>query len=450
MVVLPEGEEILDVICGDKDFWVISATHNIAHVKPAKDGAATNLNLVTASGAVYSFLLTEKCGSPPDLKVYVNADPNAPQREAEVLPRRAGRGARAQIDGPRAAATRGRARRPTRPSPPSSSSIPTQLQFVYGTPKYEKPFLVRSIWNDGAVHLHQGRRHRIARALRAEGRQAVARQLPGARAAPTSCRRCWTAATWRSATQRFAFGSRGGEPWPTHLAPRHGTGHATTGRSRAACCRADADLAHGGPRGRHAADHSGHRPARAARNAGTVAAPPRSHRIRTACATIRTGCARWRRGRRWRPQAAQPSAPDAPSPRDDPPAPPPEDPIAADRSVASTRACSRAMSCSAGGRTQSGPTPAAARRRSRRARCRPTARRRRSTTSCDAVVRATGGATRGPGPSGGADGRGHVGSRSRLSRPLLGARHVRLTERIPISAAGRYTRCSKAPSSTRS
>ena len=80
MIVLPEGEEILDVICGDKDFWVISATHNIAHVKPAKEGAATNLNLVTASGAVYSFLLTEKNGAAtPDLKVYVNADPNAPQ-----------------------------------------------------------------------------------------------------------------------------------------------------------------------------------------------------------------------------------------------------------------------------------------------------------------------------------------------------------------------------------
>jgi hypothetical protein len=46
MVVLPEGEEILDVICGDKDFWVISSTHNIAHVKPAKEGAATNMNLV--------------------------------------------------------------------------------------------------------------------------------------------------------------------------------------------------------------------------------------------------------------------------------------------------------------------------------------------------------------------------------------------------------------------
>ena len=41
MVVLPEDEEILDIICGDKDFWVISATHNIAHVKPAKEAAAT-------------------------------------------------------------------------------------------------------------------------------------------------------------------------------------------------------------------------------------------------------------------------------------------------------------------------------------------------------------------------------------------------------------------------
>jgi type IV secretory pathway VirB9-like protein len=25
MIVLPDGEEILDVICGDRDFWVISA-----------------------------------------------------------------------------------------------------------------------------------------------------------------------------------------------------------------------------------------------------------------------------------------------------------------------------------------------------------------------------------------------------------------------------------------
>ena len=48
MVLLPDEEEILDVVCGDKDFWVISATQNIAHIKPAKEGAATNVNLKKA------------------------------------------------------------------------------------------------------------------------------------------------------------------------------------------------------------------------------------------------------------------------------------------------------------------------------------------------------------------------------------------------------------------
>src|SRR5512134_4058716 len=76
MVILPDGEEILDVLCGDRDWWVISATHNIAHVKPAKAGAETNLNLVTSSGTIYSFMLTEK-SSPPDLKVYIQGDPTA-------------------------------------------------------------------------------------------------------------------------------------------------------------------------------------------------------------------------------------------------------------------------------------------------------------------------------------------------------------------------------------
>src|SRR5262249_58397541 len=74
MIILPAEEEILDVLCGDKEFWVITAAHNMAHLKPAKEGAATNLNLVTASGTVYSFLLSEGKSSQPDLKLYVNAD----------------------------------------------------------------------------------------------------------------------------------------------------------------------------------------------------------------------------------------------------------------------------------------------------------------------------------------------------------------------------------------
>ena len=92
MILLPEGEEILDVVCGDRDFWVISATHNIAHVKPAKEGAATNLNLVAASGTVYSFLLTENKGTQPDLKIYVTSDdppPGAKARYYSAAPRTA-------------------------------------------------------------------------------------------------------------------------------------------------------------------------------------------------------------------------------------------------------------------------------------------------------------------------------------------------------------------------
>ena len=124
MVVLPEGEEILDVICGDKDFWVISSTHNIAHVKPAKEGAATNMNLVTASGAVYSFLLTEKNGNGmPDLKVYVNADPNAPQGKPKYYSAAQVENLQAELAEAKAAVETAN-RRTTDQSRPTSSSTP--------------------------------------------------------------------------------------------------------------------------------------------------------------------------------------------------------------------------------------------------------------------------------------------------------------------------------------
>ena len=147
MIVLPNEEEILDVICGDRDFWVISATHNIAHVKPAKEGAATNLNLVTSSGSVYSFLLNEKNGS-PDLKVYVKGDESvlAGKRkyysagEVEALEAEL-RAARTAVDAA--------GRRADEAIAAYRQEYPSRLQFSYGTVKYEKPFLVRSIWQDG-------------------------------------------------------------------------------------------------------------------------------------------------------------------------------------------------------------------------------------------------------------------------------------------------------------
>ncbi len=148
MVVLPEDEEILDIICGDRDFWVISATHNIAHVKPAKDGAATNLNLVTASGAIYSFLLTEGKNGQPDLKVYVTADPNIARGRPKYYSATQVSALEGELSEARAAIQVAQ-RRSEEAITTFRQEYPTTLAVAYGTPKYEKPFFVRSIWHDG-------------------------------------------------------------------------------------------------------------------------------------------------------------------------------------------------------------------------------------------------------------------------------------------------------------
>ncbi|MGH9451053.1 MAG: TrbG/VirB9 family P-type conjugative transfer protein [Terriglobia bacterium] len=74
LIVLPANEEILDYTTGDKDYWIINGVHNLCYLHPAAEGIKTDLNLVTASGHIYSFLLTEiskEPGAQPDLKVFV-------------------------------------------------------------------------------------------------------------------------------------------------------------------------------------------------------------------------------------------------------------------------------------------------------------------------------------------------------------------------------------------
>src|ERR1700723_358068 len=74
LIVLPEDEEILDFTTGDKEFWVINGAHNLCYVHPAQAGIRSNLNLITASGHLYSFLLSQISNQPnvePDLKIFV-------------------------------------------------------------------------------------------------------------------------------------------------------------------------------------------------------------------------------------------------------------------------------------------------------------------------------------------------------------------------------------------
>jgi type IV secretory pathway VirB9-like protein len=75
LIMLPATESILEVTCGDKEFWPVNWNANLAYIKPAKPGSKTNLNLIAASGNVYSFILTEISGNAAghaDLKVFVS------------------------------------------------------------------------------------------------------------------------------------------------------------------------------------------------------------------------------------------------------------------------------------------------------------------------------------------------------------------------------------------
>ena len=74
LIVLPEDEEILDFTTGDKEFWIVNGAHNLCYIHPAQAGIRSNLNLITASGHVFSFLLVEISNQPnvePDLKLFI-------------------------------------------------------------------------------------------------------------------------------------------------------------------------------------------------------------------------------------------------------------------------------------------------------------------------------------------------------------------------------------------
>src|SRR6201993_462219 len=82
LIVLPQNEEILDFATGDKEFWIINGAHNLCYVHPAQAGIRSDLHLITSTGRVYSFLLTEiskDSSAEPDLKLFVE-----PKEESSI------------------------------------------------------------------------------------------------------------------------------------------------------------------------------------------------------------------------------------------------------------------------------------------------------------------------------------------------------------------------------
>jgi type IV secretion system protein VirB9 len=84
----------------------------------------------------------------PDLKVYVNADPSAPKGRPKYFSAAQVEAIQAQLEEARAGVEAAN-RRATESIATFQQDYPAKLQFPYGTPKYERPFLVRSIWHDG-------------------------------------------------------------------------------------------------------------------------------------------------------------------------------------------------------------------------------------------------------------------------------------------------------------
>jgi type IV secretion system protein VirB9 len=159
LIVLPEDEEILDFTTGDREFWIINGSHNLCYVHPAQAGTHSNLNLITASGHVYSFLLIEISNDPkaePDLKLFVepkevsNAETGALRGyvkagEAEAYKKELDTLRAQSADEVRAAQTAA-----SEDVSRFRSSYAAKLQFDYalGPKAAREPFLVAAIYHD--------------------------------------------------------------------------------------------------------------------------------------------------------------------------------------------------------------------------------------------------------------------------------------------------------------
>ena len=158
LIVLPTDEEILDFTCGDREYWVVEGTANFAHVKPSRPGAQTNINLITASGSVYSFdvrEISEIQGKEADLKLFVEPKEGStvskktatrfvPAGDVESY-RELADTARAEVRQAKEDAARSIEAEVTR----FLSEYPSKLRFDYRFQANKGPFMVTSIFDDG-------------------------------------------------------------------------------------------------------------------------------------------------------------------------------------------------------------------------------------------------------------------------------------------------------------
>jgi len=159
LIVLPKQEQILDFTCGDKEFWIVNGGQNFAYVKPAKTGSRTNLNLITASGNVYSFVLsevTDATDSEPDLKIFVEPKDESMLSAANGQPRfvtaQQVEDYRQQVEIAKAEARDAKQAAQTaieRETGQFRTEYPANLKFLYRFETAKRPFNVSAMYTDG-------------------------------------------------------------------------------------------------------------------------------------------------------------------------------------------------------------------------------------------------------------------------------------------------------------
>jgi len=161
VLVLPAEERILDYVVGDRDNWVVEGAENLAYLKPAKEGAVTNLSLVTASGNVYSFVLSEvtRKAEEADLKVFV-----VPGKE----------GLRQPLDAPRLVRAEDLEALRRASQETADDQAPAVLRFEYEFERNQKPFRVSAIYHDGRrTYIHSDATEKAALYEQQDGEPAL-------------------------------------------------------------------------------------------------------------------------------------------------------------------------------------------------------------------------------------------------------------------------------------
>lgn len=146
LIVLPQNEKILDFVTGDKDFWMVEGTQNFCYIKPAKQGASTDVTLITAAGNVYSFLVKEVGESDdPDVKVFVEPKDQSIVQAMNAPPKFV---PSSDVEATRVQAAIA-ATRAERDKETFRADYPVnKLKFDYAFDKDKKPFLVSAIYHD--------------------------------------------------------------------------------------------------------------------------------------------------------------------------------------------------------------------------------------------------------------------------------------------------------------